>query len=266
MKQRKSALLAGLRAMGLLAAVWIIAPRILHAQAPPGPMSRPSGQQQPPVAQAPSRPKVEAPEQTEQQPAKQSISGAWKLNSDESDDARMKIVRAQRDTPDRGNGPYGGNGPWGGSPTGGYPPRSNGPWGGGSGGGGPYGGNRGGGLGDDNDVNLQRMQEFIYPAKSITLSLKDPEIILTDDRSRRLVFYTDGRKLAKSKSDDNREIAAHWEGRRLVSQERSPDGGELRRSFDLSPDGRQLYQTVNLDQTRSRASVIIRYVYDIGKQ
>jgi hypothetical protein len=256
MKQKKNALL-----FGLLAAVWIISPRILHAQAPPGPMSRPPAQQQPPTAQAPSKAKVEAPDRTEQQPAKESISGAWKLNSDESDDARMKIVRAQRDTPNRGNGPYGGNGPWGGSPTGGYPPRSGGPWGGG----GPYGGNRGGGLGDDNDVNLQRMQEFIYPAKSITLSLKDPEIILTDDRSRRLVFYTDGRKLAKSKSDDNREIAAHWEGRRLVSQERSPDGGELRRSFDLSPDGRQLYQTVDLDQTRSRGSVVIRYVYDIGK-
>jgi hypothetical protein len=261
MKQKKSAVLACLRAMGLLAAVWLISPRILHAQAAPGPMSRPPAQQQPPPEQAPSRPKVEAPEPTEQQPARQTISGAWKLNSDESDDARMKIVRAQRDTPNRGNGPYGGNGPWGGSPTGGYPPRSNGPWGGG----GPYGGNRGGGLCDDNDVNLQRMQEFIYPAKSITLSMKEPAIILTDDRSRRLVFYTDGRKLAKSNSDDNREIAAHWEGRRLVSQERSPDGGGLRRSFDLSQDGRQLYQTVDLDQTRSRAEVVIRYVYDIGK-
>jgi hypothetical protein len=120
-------------------------------------------------------------------------------------------------------------------------------------------------LGDDNDANLQRMQEFVYPARSITLSLKDPEITLTDDRSRRLVFYTDGRKLAKSKGDDNREIAAHWEGRRLVAQERSPDGGDLRREFELSPDGRQLYQVVTLDKTRSRAAVVIRYVYDAGR-
>jgi hypothetical protein len=75
-------------------------------------------------------------------------------------------------------------------------------------------------LGDDNDTNLQRMQEFVYPARSITLSLKDPEITVTDDHSRRLGFYIGGRKQARSKSDYDPEIAAHWETP-PVSQEKS---------------------------------------------
>ena len=57
------------------------------------------------------------------------------------------------------------------------------------------------------------MREYIYPATDVTFVLKDSEADLTDDTARKRVFYTDGRKLQKSKDDNYREIAAHWEGK-----------------------------------------------------
>ena len=146
-------------------------------------------------------------------------------------------------SPYPGNGPYGGNGPFGG---------------------GPNGGNRGGGYGDESETQSPAMREYISPATDVTFILKDSEADLTDDTARKRVFYTDGRKLQKSKDDNYREIAAHWEGNRLVSEEKTSNGERVRRMFELSADGRRLDEEVYLDATRSRSAVTIHYVYDIN--
>jgi hypothetical protein len=202
---------------------------------------------------------------------RQNIGGSWNFNRDASDDARNKLEQAHRGgTSTQTNGPVGGNGPYGGGPYGGgYPYPGNGPYGGGPwGGSGPYGGNpngrnRGGYDADDNETQSPAMREYIYPATDITFMLKDSEADLTDDAARRRVFYTDGRKLQKSKDDNDREITAHWEGNRLVADEKL-NGEHLRRSFELSGDGRQLDEEVDLDATRYRSAVTFHYVYDIN--
>jgi hypothetical protein len=191
---------------------------------------------------------------------RRTISGAWKFNRAQSDDARTKIQEAQQtggvNGPNRRNGPYG-NGPYGGgSPL----PGSGGTWGNN----GPYGGNRGTWPDQSGTDDLQRMREFVYPPDSIDFVLKESEADLTDGQNRKRVFYTDGRKLQKPKKDSYLEIAAHWEGTRLVSEEKSPQGGELRRSFDVAPNGRQLDEIVYVDSTPSRSSVVIHYVYDLA--
>ena len=141
-----------------------------------------------------------------------------------------------------------------------YPGGGNGPYGGGPNG--PNGGNRGI-YDEDSDARSPAMREYVYPATEITFLLQNSEVDLTDDAARKRVFFTDGRKLQKSKDDNYREIAAHWEGTRLVAEENVPQGGKLRRTFDLSSDGRQVDEYINLESTRNRSSVSIHYAYDI---
>jgi hypothetical protein len=67
--------------------------------------------------------------------------------------------------------------------------------------------------------------------------------------------------LPKKIDDDHPEIAAHWSGSQLVSDEKSPLSGKMSRTFELSGDGRRLYETVHIDHGK-RPAIVIRYVYD----
>jgi hypothetical protein len=105
------------------------------------------------------------------------------------------------------------------------------------------------------------------PANLLTLArkdAKDPEVDLTDDQSRKRALFTDGRKVQKpdAKDDSYEEIAAHWDGSRLVTDEKSPHGGKMSRTFELSYDGAQLYETLRLTTGRSNTPLDVRYVYD----
>ena len=270
---------------GLLGVLCACVPSHLRAQAPPGPLPpRQSTDTRSAPPPSPASSPTQPPAPREKPAPRQNISGYWKFNREASDDARSNIEQARQGgrrgpSGNAPGGPQGGNGPYGGGPAGGgYPlpggPGGNGPYGGGNGpyGGGQRGGNpNGGNPGDygsrnDSEVQSPAMQEYIYPATGVTLVIKDSEVDLSDDAARRRVFYTDGRKLQKPNKDDNnyREVAAHWEGPRLVSDEKSPAGEQVRRTFELSSDGRQLDESISLDATKSRSAVMIHYVYDIN--
>jgi YD repeat-containing protein len=173
-----------------------------------------------------------------------SILGAWKLNRDESDDPRKKMQEARG-----GNGGGGGRG----GVRMGVPGM----------GGGPYGGRRGGG-GNESDEDRQRMQEFMNPSRSLTVAeaKKDVEIDMFDDQEHKSAFFTDGRKLQKTKDNTTQEIAAHWDGNRLVTDEKNPSGRKISRTYELSYDGMQLYETLRLTRGHSDSQISIRYVYD----
>jgi hypothetical protein len=83
-----------------------------------------------------------------------------------------------------------------------------------------------------------------------------------DDQERKTALFTDGRKVQKAKDAVNQEIAAHWDGNRLVTDEKTPRGEKMSRTYELSYDGTQLYETVRLTRGRSNSQVSIRYVYD----
>ena len=100
------------------------------------------------------------------------------------------------------------------------------------------------------------------PGESLVVELKNPEIDISDDQSRKLLLYTDGRQLPKNTDDRREEVAAHWDRSRLVSDEKSPLGGKMSRMFELSQDGRQLDETLRIDYGRSSSPLTIRYVYD----
>jgi hypothetical protein len=207
------------------------------AQAPPGPMTLP------PPKDAPAPPPRPQAQKTALQP-RTSIFGEWRFNRDDSDDPQKKMQEAQQDRASN-NGGYGGGGP-----RLGYP-------GGGMGGGGRRLGQQG--MSDD---ERQKMQELLNPANRLTVAdLTDRgEVDLSDDQQRKLVLVTDGRKLQKSKDANYQEVAARWSGKQLATDEKSPHG-KMSRTYELSYDGTQLYETLHMTEGRN-TPFIIRYVYD----
>jgi len=219
----------------IFAGISFIAPAVIRAQAPAGPLPAAPPQSVPTSAAKPQ-------EQTPEPPPRTTILGAWKFNADDSDDVRKKMQQSR-----------GSNGGGRGRMGGGWP----------GGGGGGYGGHRGGG---ENDEGREKMRDLFTPAKSITLAMTGAEVDLLDDRSRKRAFMTDGRKLQKSKDEIYQEIAAKWDGNRLVTDEKNPRGGKMSRTLELSYDGRQLYETLHMTTGRSDTPLVIRYVYDIPVQ
>ena len=233
--------------IALLSAACVVSPGLLRAQAPPGPLPPTQPVDSPPPAAVKPQPQ-KAPVQP-----RTSILGGWKLDRDDSDDAQKKMQDARGSG---GNSGYGGNRRMGGGyPGGGYP----------GGGGGGYGGRRGGSQGES-DEDRQRMADLLSPSNSLTLAeaKKDVEVDLFDDQERKRAFFTDGRKLQKSKDANYQEIAAHWDGTRLVTDEKNPSGGKMSRSYELSYDKTQLYETLHMTVGRSSTPVVIRFVYDQG--
>ena len=214
-----------------LTALGFLTAEAAEAQSPSGPITAA------PVQGAPTTPanaSTPAPRTT--------ILGAWKFNPDDSDDP-SKRRQESRDS----DGAYGGRGRMGG----GYP-----------GGHGGYGGRRGG----ESDEERQKMRELLTPAKKITLSMTGAEVDLVDDRDRKRAFMTDGRKLQKSKDENCQEIAAKFDGNRLVTDEKDPRGNKMSRTFELSSDGLQLYETLHMTSGRNNTQRVIRYAYDIPAQ
>jgi hypothetical protein len=247
MSKMKSTAFIYVAAVAVFSTMYLALPVSLRAQAPPGPL--PAAPPQPPSASA-----SKSQDQQPQMAARTSILGAWKFNRDESDDARKKMQEARKASEGNNSG-YGGNRRMGG----GWP-----------GGGGGYGGHRGG-RGQESGENNERdrMQELLNPANALTLAQKEakaPEVDLTDDQSRKRAFFTDGRKLKKSQDDIYQEIAAHWDGNRLVTEEKGARGGKMSRSFELSSEGTQLYETLHFSIGRNNTPVTLRYVYDAAPQ
>jgi hypothetical protein len=108
------------------------------------------------------------------------------------------------------------------------------------------------------------MQQVLTPTSALTVAeaKKDVEIDVFDDQQRKTAIFTDGRKLQKTKDSTTQEVAAHWDGSRLVTDEKTPKGQKMSRTYELSYDGTQLYETLRVAHGRSDSQVSIRYVYD----
>jgi hypothetical protein len=232
----KAAQVKVIRATGIVSLLGLAFCGAASAQAPAGPVAAPP--------QAPGAPTAKPPEAVPLPPPRQSILGAWKLNRDESDDPRKRM----QDSRGSGGG-YGGRRPGGGWP----------------GGGGGYGGRRGG-YGGESDEERQKMRELFSPPRTMTFSMTGAEVDLLDDRDRKRALMTDGRKLKKSKDDNYQEIAAKWDGSRLVTDEKDLRGNKMSRTFELSEDGRQLFETLHMKMGRSNTETSFRFVYDIPLQ
>jgi len=209
---------------------------LAHAQAPAGPMTQ--GASPAPTASAPTNTRAA---QTPEVPRTRVLSGLWKLNREESTQPR-----------DREHEGRGDNGGGGGRSGGGWP-------------GGGRGGYGGGGIhrGGMSDEERKQMQELMRPSKTLEFTQDGAAILMTDDLDRRRTFYTDGRKVKKSKDANNQEFDAAWQEYRLVADFKGPDGNKIERTFEVLDGKEQLRETIHFTTGRSQREVYLRYVYDL---
>ncbi len=224
----------------------------MHAQAPPGPMN-PSQPLPPPKAAPPPKKKPVIP-------PRKTLAGFWKLNMDESDDAKNKLDEARRTKAGGSNGPMDPGTPGNGRVGVGFPPIP-----GGGGGNGPYGGS-GRGMGGGDSETSQKIFEQIRPDYTQNISLMDTEVDSLNDHGDKLIFFTDNRKIEKSKNEALKEIPAHWDGQKLVTDEKGPQNRKMSRTIELSPDGRQVYETWRIENGKSGTPITVRYVFDAADE
>lgn len=187
------------------------------------------------AAAVPLPPGQAASQDAGSQAAKPNFAGAWKLNKDQSDDPRQKMQQAM------GSG----------SPP---PPPPSSP-------------SRRGGPGG-------MMAEW----SQLTVTQLDANVKITGTSGRTLANTAAADSSAKSDdsgasgSNENenggqRRMApppAEWQGSQLVVNGRGFGGGSTTRTFELSPDGKQLYVTTKMTSERLSQPVTYRLVYDKG--
>jgi hypothetical protein len=229
---------------------------------------------------------------------KPNLSGTWALNKDESDDPRQAMQEAAGSN--RGNGGNGngggprigmggGGGGWGGG-GGGWGGRN-----GGAGNGSNGGGRRSGQGGGENAMNDLSQLTVAQTATSATVTGDSGHILAqysADGPSQSAPTMKDstpgssgtsnssassstssppasGGTQSSSNSDSSSGNSspsappvAQWQGSQLVAVQQGRRQGTTTRTFELSPDGKQLYVTTKIDNPRFNSPVTFRLVYD----
>jgi hypothetical protein len=220
----------------LLLSLLLQARAIAQSTAGPLPAAAPSDQ----ASQAPTAPS------TAQIAAKPNLAGTWKLNADQSDNPMQKMREAQQDS----DGQVGGSGRRGGI------------------GGGGWGGDNGGGQ--QNGENQQRgRRQGGMPMSQLVIEQTPTSVKVTDPSGRVMALYLAASEQASSPSsanssngDANATAVAQWEDNKLVATQPMRNGGTTTRTYEISPDNKQLVVTTKIENKRFKEPVTMRQVYD----
>ncbi len=98
----------------------------------------------------------------------------------------------------------------------------------------------------------------------LTVVQTDSTVKVTNADGRVLASYA-ARSAGNSANTDRPSPAAQWQGNNLVVTMQGRGGGTTTRTFELSPDGKQLYMINKIDNPRLQQPVTIRLVYDPAK-
>lgn len=192
--------------------------------------------------------------------ARPDFSGTWRLNEDLSEDPRTKMQEAGGGRGGRrgGTGRGGGGGEGGGEGGGGFGGRGMG-GGGGRGGMGGGGGRRGGGGSGEGGDGAMHMGENYAAQKVLTISHKDPQLVVTDLNGRARTFFTDSRKTEEERSEGTAKIQAKWSDRSIVVVTKVGER-EITETYDRAADGARLFLTTKV--AGGRAPFSFRRVYE----
>jgi hypothetical protein len=228
----------------VLGGVGLLLAGTAFAQAPPGPIAPVASPRS--SSQPPPPPPVKIVPRT-------NILGAWRLNRDESDDPKARSNQRKVNDPNQGHG--GNSGPH----VSGWP-------GGGMGGPGTGGGQHGSnGPQKDTSEDRQRYAELIDPSIRLKLERKtekDPIVEMFGDQGRKTIFYTDGHKPDAPAGVGTDVVEAKWDEGKLVSTSPLPKKGSLTRTYEVSPDGLQLWEEVEMVIGKDKNPSRFRFVYD----
>jgi hypothetical protein len=175
------------------------------------------------------------------------FSGKWTLNEDLSEDPRTKMQEAG------GRGGRGGGMGRGGMGGGG----GRGGMGGGMGGGGHRGG--GGDSGDSGGDGGSRFGETLAAQKVLTISHKDPQLVILDLNGRSRTFFTDARKVEEERSEGTAKIQTKWKDRSILVVTKLGDR-EITDTYERAADGARLFLTTKMEG--GRAPFSFRRVYE----
>jgi hypothetical protein len=195
-----------------------------------------------------------------------SLAGKWNFNAGESDNADEKIQNAQNNSAVRSAGGGGGGYPGGGYPGGvggmGVPMGRGGM--GGTGGMGRGGRGRGpGGMSQGRGISGEDLQRLAQDSKTLTIGQDQQKVSLVNDTGDSKTLYPDQKKhKEKDANGQTTEFKTHWEGQRLVAESKLKHAGKLTETYEVNPDGKQLYVTERLDNSSLGAPLVIRRVYD----
>jgi hypothetical protein len=199
-------------------------------------------------------------------PALPSLSGHWKLNVQESEDARQKM-RQSREGRESGAGEgRGAGGGYGRGGGGGYG-RGGGRGGGGYGGGG-YGGRGhrpGGGDGSAASPNRDpqgSLALLFNPPQELHVTQTETEIAILDQDGLLRALHPDS-KTYKTGADED-DLKTHWEADHLVVETQTKGGGKLTETFGLDSEKHRLTVVLNVEGG-SRPALSVRRVYDEQK-
>lgn len=179
------------------------------------------------------------------------FSGTWRLNEDLSEDPRTKVREAGGGgRGGHGGGGYGGRG-GGGAGGGGF---------GGRGGMGGGGGHRGGGdSGDKGGDGTSRFGENLAAQKVLTISHRDPELVIRDLNEKSRTFFTDARKVEEERAEGTAKIQTKWKDRSIVVVTKLGDR-EITDTYERAADGARLFLTTKVEG--GRAPFSFRRVYE----
>ena len=173
--------------------------------------------------------------------AEPNLSGTWKFNATQSDNPRSKYQGMhQGEQPPSGQGSSSGQGSgrWHGGSSQGNSDREHGGHGG-----------------------------TFEPPQSLTITYTPPELKITDDKGKERTLYTDGRKSEREIDSPRRgkvtiTSTASWSDDQLVEESQMPDGGTMTVTYELAPDGKQLFVKSKMKTIYRDEPIEIRRVYD----
>jgi hypothetical protein len=180
--------------------------------------------------------------------ARPNLTGAWRLNVQESDDPRAAL----RQRAGRGGGRGGDFGAGGvGGRAGGFGGR------GGGFGGGRLGGSPGGPPEETRGGRFERLQERF---QTLTIAHAEPMLRVTYGDAREDTFYTDGRKVKREDEVGFAEVRTRWKKARVVIERRTPRG-QASETIELLP-GAQRLVVVSKMPAGPMGGLTLKRVYD----
>jgi hypothetical protein len=159
------------------------------------------------------------------------LAGHWQLNKDQSDDVRQKMQAARGDS------------------------------------GGGQGEGSGGGRGQGGREGAGRAQRAGMMDDLDTLAIEQTgsNVKITGKSGRVLAQYpandSSAEKNSAPEGEGQRTTTSQWQNGQLVAVAQSPRGKSTR-TYNLSPDGKQLYVTTKMENERFKEPLTYRLVYD----
>jgi len=174
-----------------------------------------------------------------EEPARPDLSGPWRFDPAQSEDARAKMRELRGDRGGRpGGGRFGGGG--GGRPMGA----------------GGFGGARGGPGGGGNDAMRESLRELLDAPPALTVTQTLTEITILEEDGRLRALHPDGRAY---KDAAGREVRTRWSDAGELVAETKGERGKIVETFGVTNDPAQLSVTLLLE-VRGQP-VAIRRVY-----